>query len=135
MNANASVLIVDDEESVRRSFARLLGAERCNAESVASGDEALRAMERRTYDVVFLDLRMPGADGLAVLEALKRRWPASEVVVVTGYPEIESAKRAFALGARDYLAKPADPEAIINAAREAMLHKQWALQPEPAAAH
>ena len=135
MNAHASVLIVDDEESVRRSYARLLGGERCDAESVANGADALRAMERRPYDLVFLDLRMPGSDGLAVLEALKRRWPASEVVVVTGYPEIESAKRALALGARDYLAKPADPDALLHAAREAMLHKQWALQAEPAAIH
>ena len=135
MNANASVLIVDDEESVRRSYARLLGSARCEADSVANGAEALRAMERRPYDVVLLDLRMPGEDGLTVLASIKRRWPGCEVVVVTGYPEIGSAKRALELGACDYLAKPPDPDALLGAARGAMLHKQWTLQAEPAAVH
>jgi DNA-binding NtrC family response regulator len=135
MNATANVLIVDDEESVRRSYARLLGEAHCSAEAARDGAEALRAMEQRPFDVVLLDLRMPGADGLAVLEEIKQKWPASEVVVITGYPTIESAKQALQLGAYDYLAKPADPEDVINAARGAMLRKQWGLQPEPATVH
>lgn len=133
MNARANVLIVDDEESVRRSYARLLGEAHCEAAS--DGAEALRAMQRRRFDVVLLDLRMPGADGLAVLEEIKQRWPAAEVVVITGYPTIESAKQALQLGAYDYLAKPADPEDVLNAARGALLRKRWALQPEPAQIH
>ena len=135
MNANASVLIVDDEESVRRGYERLLGGAHCDAESACDGAEALRAMERRPFDVVLLDLRMPGEGGLEVLEKIKRRWPASEVVVITGYPAIESAKRALELGAFDYLAKPAAPEVVIRTARSALLRKQWALQAEPATVH
>lgn len=135
MNATVNILIVDDEEGVRRSYARLLGGPCCNAEAASDGNEALRAMERRPFDVVLLDLRMPGGDGLGVLEAIKRKWPSSEVVVITGYPTLESAKQALQLGAYDYLAKPADPEAVINAARGAMLRKQWALKAEPAPAH
>jgi DNA-binding NtrC family response regulator len=135
MNANASVLIVDDEESVRRGYARLLDGAHCDAQGASDGSEALRAMERRRFDLVLLDLRMPGEGGLAVLETIKRRWPASEVVVITGYPEIESAKRALELGACDYLAKPADPETLVRAARGAMLRKQWSLHEEPATVH
>jgi ActR/RegA family two-component response regulator len=69
-----------------------------------------------------------------VLRTIKERWPESEVVVVTGYPSIESAKEAIRLGASDYLAKPVGPEEIIKAACSAMLHKEWTLHrgvPDP----
>jgi two-component system response regulator AtoC len=92
-------------------------------------------MERRPFDVVLLDLRMPGAQGLEVLKAIKGRWPASEVVVITGYPTLESAREALQLGACDYLAKPAGPDEVIDAARGAMRRKKWALRAEAAPAH
>lgn len=130
MNANASVLIVDDEESVRRGYERLLGGAHCDAESACDGAEALRAMERRPFDVVLLDLRMPGADGLSVLKELKQRWPESEVIVITGYPSVDSAKEAVRLGACEYLAKPVGPDELIGAARGALARKQWTLRAE-----
>jgi len=134
MDAKARVLVVDDEESVRRCYSRLLGELDCNAQSAGDGEQALRAMERHPADAVLLDLKMPGAGGLEVLETLKRRWPDSEVVVITGYPTVESAKRALQLGACGYLAKPADPDDVIDAARGALRRKKWALRAVPAAA-
>ena len=134
MDARASILVVDDEESVRRSYTRLLGEVDCDAQAAGDGEQALRAMERHPADAVLLDLKMPGAGGLEVLEALKRRWPESEVVVITGYPTVESAKRALQLGACGYLAKPVDPDEVIDAARGALRRKRWALRAEPAAA-
>jgi DNA-binding NtrC family response regulator len=132
MNPRANVLIVDDEEVVRRSYERVLGGAHCKAEAVLDGEQALRAMAERPFDVVLLDLRLPGADGMSVLKAIKDKWPESEVVVITGYPTIETAKEAVRLGAFDYLAKPVGPEEVIGAARGAMLHKRWALRREPA---
>jgi DNA-binding NtrC family response regulator len=129
MNAKANILIVDDEEVVRRSFSSALAAAQCRAEAANDGAEALAAMERKPFDVVLLDLRMPGADGISVLKSMKRRWPASEVVIVTGYPSVESAKEAVRLGACDYLAKPLDPEALVAAANGAIARKRWALRP------
>ena len=129
-----SVLIVDDEEVVRRSCLRSLEGARCDVEAVPDGNQALRAMERAAFDLVMLDLRMPGTDGMTVLRTIKERWPESEVVVITGYPSIESAKEAIRLGACDYLAKPLGPDEIIKAASSAMLHKEWALRrggPDP----
>lgn len=122
-----NVLVVDDEEVVRRSFSRSLEGVRCDVEAVPDGSEALRAMERDAFDLVMLDLRMPGMDGMTVLKTIKEKWPESEVVVVTGYPSIESAKEAIRLGASDYLAKPVGPEEVIKAACSAMLHKEWTL--------
>lgn len=126
MNKNANILIVDDEEVVRLSYRRLLTAE-CNVEVARSGIEALRAMEKRPYDVVLLDVRMPGMDGMAVLKAIKEKWPESEVIVITGYPSVDNAKEAVRLGAYDYLAKPLAPTEVIHAAAGAMAQKEWAL--------
>lgn len=132
MSEIAKVLVVDDEEVVRRSHLRTLAGEGCKVEAVWNGAEALRALGQQAYDLVLLDLRMPGMDGMSVLKAIKENWPESEVIVITGYPEVESAKQAVRLGAYDYLAKPLDPDEVIHAAQAAMQHKRWALRCEPA---
>jgi len=124
-----NVLVVDDDEGVRRSYLRSLEGTRCEVAAVPDGNQALRAMERNAYDLVMLDLRMPGMDGMTVLRTIKERWPESEVVIITGYPSIDSAKEAIRLGASDYLAKPVGPDEIVKAASSAMLHKEWTLHP------
>jgi DNA-binding NtrC family response regulator len=82
---------------------------------------------------------MPGMDGMQVLRAIKEKWPESEVIMITGYPAVESAKEAVTLGAYDYLAKPIGPDDVVNAANGAMMHKKWMLrcdqQPQHTAVH
>jgi DNA-binding NtrC family response regulator len=128
MNDKASILIVDDEEVVRRSHLRSLADTGCHTEAAEDGHQALRVMELHPFDVVLLDLRMPGLDGMDVLKTIKERWPDSEVVVITGYPSIETAKEAVRLGAQNYIAKPVGPDDVIKAANEAMTQKRWALR-------
>jgi DNA-binding NtrC family response regulator len=130
MSDNIRILVVDDEEVVRQAYLRTLAGERCSVEAASDGADALRRMREAPYDVVLLDLRMPGMNGLDVLKAIKQSWPASEVVVVTGYPGIDTAKASVALGAHDYLAKPVGPDDIVHATRSAVLHKRWALRRE-----
>ena len=130
MDTRTNILVVDDDEVVRLSHFRSLSSAHCNAEVASDGNEALRLMERHPFDVVLLDLRMPGPDGMSVLQTIKQKWPDSEVVVITGYPSIETAKEAVRLGAYDYLAKPVGPDDVINAARGAMTRKRWALHEE-----
>ncbi len=127
MDEKTKILVVDDEEVVRRSHIRTLASLYCNVEVVPGGREALQAMEQHPADVVLLDLRMPGMDGMAVLKTIKQRWPETEVVIITGYPTIETAKQAVQLGAYDYLAKPVGPDVVINVANGAMTQKKWAL--------
>ncbi|HJV62593.1 MAG TPA: response regulator [Albitalea sp.] len=127
MNTKPKILIVDDEEVVRLSYSRILAATDCRVEAVWTWTQVSQLMQQEPFDVVLLDLRMPGVDGMTILRALKQRWPESEVVIITGYPTLESAKEAVALGAHDYLAKPVGPEQVIDAAESAMLHKKWAL--------
>jgi DNA-binding NtrC family response regulator len=128
MNAHANVLVVDDEEVVRRSYQRVLASVRCQVKAVGDGEQALKAMETQAYDIVLLDLRMPGMDGMSVLKTMKRRWPEGEVIVITGYPSVDTAKEAIRLGACDYLAKPVAPGEVIEAANSAMERKQWTLR-------
>jgi DNA-binding NtrC family response regulator len=127
MNAKAKILVIDDEEVVRLSYMRTLASEHCNVQVVNSGHDAIALMESQTFDVVLLDMNMPGMDGLSVLKVIKQRWPECEVVIITGYPGVDSAKQAVSLGAYDYLSKPAGPDDVINAANGAMTHKRWAL--------
>ena len=129
MYETTNILIVDDEEVVRMSHLRTLAGLRCHVEAAWNGQEALRAMERHPFDVILLDLRMPDLDGMSVLKIIKERWPESQVVIITGYPSIETAKEAVRLGAYDYLAKPVGPDDVIKAANAAMLQKKWTLQP------
>lgn len=128
MRNKAKILIVDDDDAVRLAYAAILARADCETQTAWDGIEALRAMESRPFDVVLLDLRMPGPDGLSVLKELKSRWPESEVVIITGYPTVESAKEAVRLGAYEYLPKPVGPDAVIDAARGALTRKQWALR-------
>jgi DNA-binding NtrC family response regulator len=130
MKPTAKVLVVDDEEVVRRSHLRVLASVTGDVEAVCDGEQALKAMEAKCYDIVLLDLRMPGMDGMAVLKTMKERWPDSEVIVITGYPSFETAKEAVRLGAFDYLAKPTVPGDVIGVAHGALERKHWALRLE-----
>ena len=128
MNEKANILIVDDEEVVRLSHLRSLASTDCNARTAEDGISAINVMEQHPFDVVLLDLRMPGLDGMEVLKTIKQRWPDSEVIVVTGYPSIESAKEAVRLGAFNYLTKPLGPDEVIKAANDAVIQKRWSLR-------
>jgi DNA-binding NtrC family response regulator len=128
MSDKARILVIDDEEVVRLSYMRTLASEHCNVQVVNSGAEAIQLMTNQSFDVVLLDMNMPGMNGMAVLKTIKEKWPECEVVIITGFPGVDSAKQAVSLGAFDYLSKPAGPDDVINAANGAMLHKRWALR-------
>jgi DNA-binding NtrC family response regulator len=131
MSDKRKILIVDDDEVVRLSYLRSLQGTSCSVEAAGSGEEALQTLEQSPVDVVLLDMRMPGQDGLSVLRTIKQKWPESEVVIITGYPTVDSAKEAVRLGAYDYLAKPIGPQDVINVTDSAITRKTWALQRIP----
>lgn len=128
MNQKANILIVDDEEVVRLSHLRSLESANCNAQAAEGGQQALSVMETNAFDVVLLDLRMPDIDGMDVLKTIKEKWPDSEVVVITGFPSLETAKEAVRLGAFNYLTKPLGPAEVIRITNDAMTQKRWSLR-------
>jgi DNA-binding NtrC family response regulator len=131
MTDNNRILIVDDDEVVRRSYLRSLESISCNVEAAKDAEEALQTMEQKPFDVVLLDMRMPGQDGLSVLRTIKQKWPESEVVIITGYPTVASVKEAVRLGAYDYVSKPVGPQDVINLTDGAITRKHWALHRMP----
>ncbi len=133
MDNKKKILIVDDDETVRLSYRRSLADIPCEVAAAQNGDEALREMQNNPADVVLLDLRMPGPDGLSVLGAIKRKWPESEVVVITGYPSLDSAITAVRLGAQNYVVKPVGPQEVVDLTIAAITRKGWALHRAPEA--
>jgi DNA-binding NtrC family response regulator len=110
----AEILLVEDRESLRSMLAETLGHEGYGVEAVATGDEAVRRLnEGRRYALVLTDLKLPGADGLAVLEAALANDASIPVVVLTGYGTVETAVAAMKKGAADFLGKPVDVDLLL----------------------
>jgi len=115
------VLVVDDEKPTRVLMERELPRSGCAVRTAQSGEEALEVLSRQEFDVVLLDLKMPGLGGMETLRRLRSTGTTAEVVVLTGHPEVESAIAAMKLGATDYLTKPfklSEVEAVLQRAAE-----------------
>ena len=115
------VLVVDDERPTRILMERELPQSGCKVVAVPSGEEALEVLSRQEFDVVLLDLKMPGLGGVETLRRLRTSGVTAEVVVLTGHPDVDTAIEAMKLGAYDYLTKPfklSEVEAVLRRAAE-----------------
>jgi two-component system response regulator HydG len=119
----ASLLVVDDQASIRESMLITFRREGYEVLEAESGERALEILERRPFDLVITDLRMPGIDGIEVLKTVKEMAPDTEVVVMTAYGTIEGAVTAIKRGAYDYLTKPFQPEELTLLAERALERK------------
>ena len=117
-----SVLVVDDEEPFRLLIERRLASSRHHVECAASGEAALDRLSDRSFDVVLLDLRMPGIGGIETLRRMRDEHIACEVVVLTGEPDYDDCVEAMKLGAFHYLRKPTEPALIEDTLRRAVEH-------------
>jgi len=131
MSTSARVLVVDDDEYVLRRYRSVLASATVTVEGARTDDEAVEILARQAFDVVVIEYRMPGSDGLAVLRVIKDRWPDIEVVLVSGAPSVEHAKQAIRLGAYDYLAKPVSFDEVSTVVAHAAIQKKWALRRLP----
>jgi len=114
------ILIVDDEQGIRRSLSGLLSDEGFETSGAADGEQALAALREESPNLVLLDIAMPGRDGIAVLEELRRDWPQLPVVMMSGHGTIETAVRATQLGAFDFIEKPLSFEKLLLTIRNAL---------------
>ena len=110
----ARILVVDDEEMVRSSLEEILRLEGYEIVAVGSGNEALDILQGESFDLILLDLKMPGIDGMEVLRAANRIAPDTRVILLTGHGSLESAIEALRQGAHDYLLKPAPSSEILS---------------------
>jgi len=113
------MMIVDDEERFLATMKKLLAKKGYDVVTASSGAEALEIMSVQTIHVVILDVKMPGMDGNETLREIKKRFPLSEVIMLTGHATMESAVEGLKSGAIDYLMKPADLDDIIKKAEDA----------------
>jgi two-component system, NtrC family, nitrogen regulation response regulator NtrX len=114
------ILIVDDEPGVRNALSGVLGDEGYEVEAVESGEACLERATRRAFDVIVLDIWLPGLDGLATLARLRERQVDAQVVVISGHGNIESAVRAIKMGAFDFVEKPLSLEKTVLVVRNAI---------------
>lgn len=108
----AKVLIVDDEKDFVEMFSLRLETQGEKVSVAYSGESALKILNEKPIDVVILDIRMPGMDGISTLRQIKTLHPIVEVILLTGHGSTETAVEGMKLGAFDYLMKPADAEEI-----------------------
>jgi PAS domain S-box-containing protein len=121
------ILIVDDEDVIRRTLVRELKMEHFSVSSASSGDEAVDTLQHTQYDIVITDLMMPGTDGFGVLKAVKRLTPLTSVIILTGYGDMRAAIDALRLGADDFTIKPCEVEELVFRIRRC-LEKRSLLQ-------
>jgi DNA-binding NtrC family response regulator len=117
------LLLVDDESRYVETLSKRLTARGLYVEGVHSGMEAVAVLEARPFDVVLLDVRMPGMDGIATLREIKKVQPLIQVVLLSGNASINAAIEGMRLGAMDYLLKPADLEDVLAKVEEAFEKK------------
>ncbi len=124
MSRNFRFMVVDDELIVRESLAAWLEQEGAVVTRAESGEQALEMMLQNLYDILFVDIKMPGMDGFALLEKVKESFPTTLVVIITAYGTVEYAVQAMKLGANDFLVKPFDPEGLGLLVAKLIEHKR-----------
>lgn len=117
------LLLVDDETEFLETLLKRMRRRNVNVNGVSSGEEALTWLADHDTDVVILDVRMSGMDGIETLKAIKERHPLIEVIMLTGHASMEVAIEGMQLGAFDYLMKPMDMDDLLYKAEDACKKK------------
>ncbi len=126
MNRKAQILVVDDEKTLRDIVGRALAKLGHECVTAANGEEALKLASRQAFDLVLTDLKMPKLGGLALIEWLRKEHPDLPIIVMTGYGDLESARKALRMRVADYLVKPFESLAEVQAAVERALETRTA---------
>ena len=111
---NPRILIVDDEERFRTTLGKVLRGKEMEVDTVGSGTEALDEIKKKLYDVIILDVKMPGLNGIETLKEIKKFNPGIEVILLTGHASEDSAIDGMRLGAYDYVMKPCEIEELME---------------------
>jgi len=120
----AKILAVDDEEIVLDSFRKILVMAGYSIDTVESGKEAVGLVQKRDYDFVFVDLKMPEMDGIVVTKAVKQLRPDVDVIIITGYASVESAVETMKYGAMDYVQKPFTEDELVDFVDKSLIRRE-----------
>ena len=108
------ILVVDDEKNIRMTVSRALDSLGLPVHTAVNGEEALQKLADEKYQLLLLDLKMPGMDGIEVLHEVRDKWPYIKIIIITAHGTIETAVEAMKLGASDFIQKPFSPTEIRN---------------------
>ena len=114
------ILVVDDEKNIRLTLSQTLESMEYSVQTAVNGEEALQKLDQQPTGLVFLDLKMPGMDGMEVLRQIKDRWPNTRVIIITAHGTIQTAVEAMKLGAVDFIQKPFSPNEIREMTRQVL---------------
>ena len=128
MEEKGKILVLDDDPIVTLSCKRILGAEGYSISTVEKGEDALNQLAKEDYDLFISDVKLPDIDGITVLREAKVIKPKTDVVIITGYPNLEDAKESTRLGAHEYIEKPFTPAFMLNVARKIFDTRGWILR-------
>ncbi len=112
MSVSTKVMVVDDEETICEALSAWFEKDGYAVETALSGSEAIERIQEKAFDVYFLDIKMPGMDGIELLSQLKNSQPDALVIMITAHGSVQTAVEAMKLGASDYLCKPFDPDEL-----------------------
>jgi two-component system, NtrC family, nitrogen regulation response regulator NtrX len=116
----SDILIIDDEKAIRKTLSEILSYEGYKIEDAENGEEGLKKIKEKTYDVILCDIKMPKVDGMEFLEKARDISPDTPVIMISGHGTIETAVEAVKKGAFDYVAKPPDLNRLLITIRNAM---------------
>jgi DNA-binding NtrC family response regulator len=121
-----SILVVDDDREFRETIVDVLAQAGMKASIVENGQQAVEIVERSSFDVVLLDLVMPQTGGMDALSEIKKRWPRTRVIMITGFATVENAVEAIRQGADDYIEKPFKIRDLITRLRKQLEEVKFA---------
>jgi DNA-binding NtrC family response regulator len=125
---SAKILIVDDEHSIRETVSTVLNEEGYTTEKASNGKEALELINKKDFDVIITDLKMPEMDGMALLRESFKICPKTSVIIITAHASLESAIDALRMGAFDYIIKPFDFDDLILKLKRLFEHRELVLE-------
>ncbi|RLF77742.1 hypothetical protein DRN38_07965 [Thermococci archaeon] len=123
MGGNARILVVDDDENIRKVLTKILEDEGYTVESVGTAKEAIERTKRKFYNLALIDIRLPDMEGVKLLTKIRDTTPKMRKIIITGYPTLRNAIEAVNKGADAYIVKPFDMDKALNVIKE-QLRKQ-----------
>jgi DNA-binding NtrC family response regulator len=128
----AKVLLVDDEEDFLAALAERLEVRGLRVNTVTRGEDAVAEVDNQNFDLIVLDLSMPGIDGLETLKRIKAKQPGAEIVILTGQGSIKSSMEAMKLGAEDFMEKPVNITELMDRISDAKDKRMIVMQKKSA---
>lgn len=123
MGANSRILVIDDDESIRKTLEAILKEEGYEVDTAESGSQAIEKSNAKLYNLALIDIRLPDTEGIELLTKMRKTTPKMRKIIITGYPAIQNAIEAVNKGADAYILKPFDMAKILETIRE-QLKKQ-----------